>query len=226
MIEREVGLETIPHVTPRDTSIMGLQSMLLGAQAEGVRNILSVTGDPPHVGDYPGSNGVYDVDSIGLTQILSHLNRGEDFNGKAIDAPTSFFVGVAVNPSADDLDEELQRFERKLEAGARFGMTQALFDLSFLERFLEHFGGRSPIPLLVGVFYVRSYQLALRLHNEVPGIVVPDHVQERYRRAGTSAPEVGQELARELIADSRELAAGIYVIPPFKQPEAALDLLD
>ena len=226
MIEREIGLETIPHVTPRDTSIMGLQSMLLGAQAEGVRNILSVTGDPPHVGDYPGSNGVYDVDSIGLTQILAHLNRGEDFNGKTIDAPTSFFVGVAVNPSADDLDEELERFERKLEAGARFAMTQALFDLSFLERFLQHFGGRSPIPLLVGVFYVRSYQLALRLHNEVPGIVVPDHVQERLRRAGTNAPEVGQELARELIADSRELAAGIYVIPPFKQPEAALDLLD
>ena len=221
MIEREVGLETIPHVTPRDTSIMGLQSMLLGAQAEGVRNILSVTGDPPHVGDYPGSNGVYDVDSIGLTQILAHLNRGEDFNGKTIDAPTSFFVGVAVNPSADDVDDELARFERKLEAGARFAMTQALFDLSFL----EHFGGRSPIPLLVGVFYVRSYQLALRLHNEVPGIVVPEHVQERFRRAGTTAPEVGQELARELIADARELAAGVYVIPPFKQPDAALDLL-
>ena len=150
VIERSVGLETIPHVTPRDASIMGLQSQLLGAHAEGVRNVLAVTGDPPHVGDYPGSSGVYDVDAIGLVSLLGHLNRGEDFSGKAIDAPTSFYVGVAVNPSADDLDRELERFHEKVEAGARFAMTQALFDLGYLDRFLERLGGESPIPLLVG----------------------------------------------------------------------------
>src|SRR4051812_12324746 len=116
-IERRCGVETIPHVTPRDTSIMGLESQLLGAHAEGVRNLLAVTGDPPHVGDYPGSRGVYEVDSIGLAHIVSHLNRGEDYNGKAIDAPTSFFLGVAVNPSADDLALELDRFRQKIEAG-------------------------------------------------------------------------------------------------------------
>ncbi len=223
-IERVVGLETIPHLTPRDASIAGLESMLLGAHAEGIRNVLSVTGDPPEAGDYPGARGVYEVDSIGLAHVITHMNAGEDYNGREIDAPTSFFLGVAVNPAADDLDYELERFERKLEAGARFAMTQVLFDLSYLEAFLERLGGSCPIPLLVGIFYVRSYQLALRLHNEVPGIVVPEHVQERLSKAGPAAAETGLAIARELLDASRELAAGVYVIPPFRQPHAALDL--
>ena len=225
-IERECGIETIPHVTPRDTSVMGLQSALLGAHAEGVRNVLSVTGDPPEVGDYPGASGVYEVDSIGLARVIAHLNGGTDANGREIDAPTSFFTGVAVNPAADDLETELARFTQKIEAGAQFAMTQALFDLSYLERMLERLGGASPIPLLVGVFFVRSHQLALRLHNEVPGIVVPEPVQDRLRDAGKDAPAVGRELAKELIAGSRSLAAGVYVIPPFRRPEAALELFD
>jgi methionine synthase / methylenetetrahydrofolate reductase (NADH) len=223
-IERNCAIETIPHVTPRDTSVMGLQSQLLAAHAEGVRNILAVTGDPPQVGDYPGSQGVYEVDSIGLTRVISSLNAGEDFNGKAIDAPTSFYIGVAVNPSADDLETELARFREKVEAGAQFAMTQALFDLAYLDRFEELVGGW-PIPVLLGIFIVRSHQLALRLHNEVPGIVVPEPVQERLRTAGPRAAEEGLVLARELYAAAREKAAGVYVIPPFKQPEAALDLL-
>ncbi len=223
-IERSCAIETIPHVTPRDTSVMGLQSQLLAAHAEGVRNVLAVTGDPPHVGDYPGSRGVYEVDSIGLSQVVSRLNAGEDFNGKAIDAPTSFFLGVAVNPSADDLETELDRFHQKVEAGARFAMTQALFDLAYLDRFEQLLGGW-PIPILVGIFMVRTHQLAVRLHNEVPGIVVPEDVQNRLRDAGPRAAEVGLELARELYAEAREKAGGVYVIPPFKQPEAALELL-
>jgi methionine synthase / methylenetetrahydrofolate reductase (NADH) len=223
-IERRAGIETIPHVTPRDTTVMGLESVLLGAHSEGVRNILAVTGDPPHVGDYPGSRGVYEVDAIGLVQVLRHLNTGEDSAGKAIDAPTSFFAGVAVNPSADDMAVELERFERKLEAGAQFAMTQILFDLAYLDRFLESVGGASPIPLLVGIWPLRSWELAVRLHNEVPGIVVPEAVQERLRNAGSRAIEVGLELARELLAESRDKAAGVYVVAPFKQPAAALDL--
>ena len=224
-IERTTGMETIPHVTPRDASIMGLQSQLLGAHSEGVRNILAVTGDPPHVGDYPGSNGVYEIDSIGLTSLLAHLNQGEDYSGKAIDAPTSFYVGVAVNPSADDLDLELERFRQKLDAGAKFAMTQALFDIAYLDRFLERLGGESPIPILVGIWPVRSYELAFRLHNEVPGITIPDAVQQRLAEAGPDAAAVGLELGRELMEASRSRAAGIYVIPPFKDPAAALDLL-
>ena len=223
-IERVVGLETIPHVTPRDSSIAGLESLLLGAHAEGIRNVLAVTGDPPEAGDYPGARGVYEVDSIGLSQVITRMNAGEDFNGREIDAPTSFFLGVAVNPAADDLDFELERFQKKLEAGAQFAMTQVLFDLSFLDEFLRRLGGSCPIPLLVGIFYVRSYQLALRLHNEVPGIIVPERVQARLKDAGPNAADTGLAIARELFEASRERAAGVYVIPPFRQPHAALDL--
>jgi homocysteine S-methyltransferase len=222
-LQREAGIETIPHVTPRDTTVMGLEGMLLGAHAEGVRNVLSVTGDPPHVGDYPGSRGVYEVDAIGVVHLVSALNRGEDYVGKGLDAPTSFFVGVAVNPSAADLDLELERFRAKVDAGARFAMTQAIFDVELLDRFAERLGGW-PIPVLVGVWPLRSHAMALRLHNEVPGISVPSTVLEALDAAGADAPAVGLELARELVAASRSRAAGIYVIPPFKQPTAALDL--
>jgi methionine synthase I (cobalamin-dependent)/5,10-methylenetetrahydrofolate reductase len=224
-IERYCGIETIPHLTPRDMGVAGLESLLLGAHAEGVRNVLAVTGDPPEEGDYPGARGVYEVDSIGLTRLIAGLNRGEDYHGRSIDAPTSFFTGVAVNPSADDLDEELQRFEQKLAAGAQFAMTQILYDLAYLDSFLAHFGGRAPIPLLVGIWPLRSHQLAVRVHNEVPGIVVPDAVQERLRDAGPDASAVGTELARELLAETREKAAGAYVVAPFKQPLGILDLL-
>lgn len=223
-LQRETGIETIPHVTPRDTTIMGLEGMLLGAHAEGVRNILAVTGDPPTVGDYPGSHGVYELDSIGVVEVLSALNRGEDYTGKALDAPTSFFCGVAVNPTADDLAIELERFRRKVDAGARFAMTQALFELEPLERFADELGGW-PIPVLLGVWPLRSVQLALRLHNEVPGIAVPSAVLDALRDAGPEAPKVGLEFARRLVENARPHVAGIYVIPPFKQPAAALELL-
>jgi methionine synthase I (cobalamin-dependent)/5,10-methylenetetrahydrofolate reductase len=225
-IERTVGLETIPHVTPRDSSVMGLQSQLLGAHAEGIRNVLAVTGDPPHVGDYPGSSGVYEVDAIGLTHLLARLNEGEDYSGKAIDAPTAFFIGVAVNPSAEDVDVEVERFHRKVAAGARFAMTQALFDIAYLDRFLDELGGESPIPLLVGVWPLTSFQLAFRLHNEVPGITIPDAIQKRLADAGADARKLGFELARGLVEETRARAAGIYVIPPFKEPTAALELLE
>ena len=224
-IERNCGLETIPHLTPRDMAIAGLESLLLGAHAEGVRNVLAVTGDPPEEGDYPGTRGVYELEAIGLTRLIAGLNRGEDYHGRSIDAPTSFFTGVAVNPSADDLETELDRFEQKLAAGAQFAMTQVLFDLTFLEAFLAHHGGRSPIPLLVGIWPLRSHQLAVRIHNEVPGIVVPEPVQERLRVAGPDAVDVGLELARELMDEARERAAGVYLVAPFRQPLGILDLL-
>jgi methionine synthase / methylenetetrahydrofolate reductase(NADPH) len=205
--------------------VMGLQSQLLGAHAAGVRNLLAVTGDPPHVGDYPGSSGVYEVDAVGLTGLVTSLNEGEDYSGKAIDAPTSFYVGVAVNPSAEDLETEVERFRAKIEAGARFGMTQALFDIAYLDRFLEKLGGDSPLPLLVGIWPLTSFQLAFRLHNEVPDITIPEEIQRTLADAGADAKAVGFELARKLMEEARERAAGIYIIPPFKDPTAALDLL-
>ncbi len=225
-IERGVGIETIPHLTTRDGTIMGLESQLLGAHACGIRNVLAVTGDPPEVGDYPGSRGVYEIDSIGLTQLMRRLNEGEDYNGRAIDAATSFFIGVAVNPSADDLETELDRFRQKIEAGAHFAMTQILFDLEYLDRFVDRLGGEWPIPVLVGIFPVWSHQLALRLNNEVPGIVVPESVLEALRIAGPGAAEVGMELGRELLEGSRERAEGAYVVAPFRRPLGILDLLD
>ena len=227
-IERAAGIETIPHLTPRDSTIMGLESLLLGAHAEGVRNVLAVTGDPPEVGDYPGSQGVYEVDSIGLTKLVSHLNAGEDYNGKAIDAPTSFFPGVAVNPTADDLELEATRFHAKVDAGARFAMTQILFDLEHLDRFLQELGGSSPIPLLVGLFPVWSYRLAVRLHNEVPGIVVPERLQaalldagagRRRDRARAHAPPV-RTIARE---GRGRLRGGAVQEAPRRPRGAALD---
>jgi methionine synthase I (cobalamin-dependent)/5,10-methylenetetrahydrofolate reductase len=224
-IERTVGLETIPHVTSRDSTIMGLESMLLGVHAEGIRNILAVTGDPPEVGDYPGSSGVYEVDAIGLVELIAKLNRGENYNGRAIDAPTSFFIGCAVNPTADDLDLELERFERKIENGAQFAMTQLVFDLKYLDRLLERMGGEPPIPLLVGIFPISSYRLALRFHNELPGIIVPDDLQEALRDAGPSAADVGMAHARELLAAVRGRAAGVYLGAPFRRPLAILELL-
>jgi methionine synthase / methylenetetrahydrofolate reductase(NADPH) len=224
-IERFAGIETIPHLTPRDSTVVGLESLLLGAHAEGVRNVLCVTGDPPERGDYPSaSGGVYQVDSVGLTAMVARLNRGEDWDGRDIDAPTTFFPGVAVNPTANDLDEELRRFERKVEAGARFAMTQIIFDLTYLDRFVQRLGGTWPIPVLVGIWPLRSHQLAVRVHNEVPGIVVPQAVQQRLRDAGPSAPETGFALARELLAEAREQADGIYVVAPFRRPLDVLDL--
>jgi methionine synthase I (cobalamin-dependent)/5,10-methylenetetrahydrofolate reductase len=224
-IERQAGIETIPHLTTRDWTVMGLESMLLGAHAEGVRNVLAITGDPPEVGDYPGARGVYEVDAIGLTHLMARMNRGEDFNGRPIDAPTSFFIGVAVNATPDDVELEVDRFRQKVEAGARFAMTQIVYDLEHLDRFRERVGGEWPIPVIVGVFPLTSYRLALRLHNEVPGIVVPEPLQEALREAGPDASKLGMEHARELIAASRERAEGVYIVAPFRRPLAVLDLL-
>jgi methionine synthase I (cobalamin-dependent)/5,10-methylenetetrahydrofolate reductase len=224
-IERFAGIETIPHLTPRDMTISGLESQLLGAHAEGVRNILAVTGDPPEQGDYPGTHGVWEVDSVGLVELMTRLNRGEDWYGRTIDAPTSFFPGVAVNPTADDLGLEAERFRRKVEAGARFAMTQVLFDLAALEAFRERIGGTWPIPILVGVWPIRSYELLVRQHNETPGIVVPEHVQKRYRAAGADARRVGGELGLELLAGARELAQGAYVVAPFRAPMNIVEFL-
>jgi homocysteine S-methyltransferase len=224
-IERQAGIETIPHLTTRDWSVMGLESMLLGAHAEGVRNVLAITGDPPEVGDYPGSRGVYEIDAIGLTQLMTNLNRGEDFNGRPIDAPTSFFYGVAVNPTPDDLEVELERFQQKLDAGAKFAMTQIVYDLDSVDAFAARIGGKWPIPLLIGIMPLTSHRLALRLHNEVPGIIVPQYLQDALESAGSNAADVGFAHARELIEAARDKAAGVYVVAPFRRPLRVLELL-
>jgi methionine synthase I (cobalamin-dependent)/5,10-methylenetetrahydrofolate reductase len=220
------GVETVPHLTTRDQNIIGLQAMLLGAwTVGGVRNVLAITGDPPSVGDYPESSGVYEVDSVGLVKILSRLNQGTDWAGKTLGGQTNFTIGVAVNPVADDLDTEIARFHAKVEAGAHFAMTQPLFDPSHWYSFLKKLGGKPAIPVMIGVWPLNSYKQALRLNNEVPGIMIPEPLLKSMEAAGASARERGFEVAREMLAWARTELAGAYLIPPFKRYEEILEIL-
>ena len=220
------GVETVPHLTTRDQNIIGLQAMLLGAwTVGGVRNVLAITGDPPSVGDYPETSGVYEVDSVGLTKILHRLNQGTDWSGKTLGGQTNFTIGVALNPVADDLDGEIARFHAKVEAGAHFAMTQPLFDPAHWCAFLKRLGGKPAIPVLIGVWPLNSYKQALRLNNEVPGIVIPEALLKSMEAAGASARDRGFEVAREMLAWARSEMAGAYLIPPFKRHEEILEVL-
>ena len=220
------GVETIPHLTTRDQNIIGLQAALLGAwTVGGVRNILGITGDPPSVGDYPETSGVYEVDSVGLVKVLHRLNQGTDWSGKTLGGATNFTIGVAVNPVADNLDDEIARFQAKIEAGAHFAMTQPLFDPEHWLDFVKQLGGKCPIPVLIGIWPLNSYKQALRLNNEVPGIVIPKPLLDSLEAAGTAARERGFEVAREMLAWSRTELAGAYLIPPFKRYEEILEIL-
>ena len=220
------GVETIPHLTTRDQNIIGLQAMLLGAWAVGgVRNVLGITGDPPSVGDYPEASGVYEVDSVGLTKILHRLNQGTDWAGKTLGGQTNFTIGVALNPMADDLDNEIDRFHAKVEAGAHFAMTQPLFDPEHWYTFLKKLGGKPAIPVLIGVWPLNSYKQALRLNNEVPGIVIPEPLLKSMETAGASARDCGFQVARDMLKWARTEMAGAYLIPPFKRYEEVLEIL-
>jgi methionine synthase / methylenetetrahydrofolate reductase(NADPH) len=223
------GIETVPHVTTRDANIIGLQAMLLGAWAVGgVRNILAITGDPPSLGDHPETSGVYEVDSIGLVKVLSRLNQGTDWAGKSLGGATNFTIGVAVNPVAEDIDEELRRFEAKVAAGAHFAMTQPIFDPAHWAAFLKKLGGKSPIPVIVGLWPLTSYKQAMRLNNEVPGIVIPEATLREMEKAGDAARARGFVLARRMLDWAQtarsESIAGAYLIAPFKRYEEILEL--
>jgi homocysteine S-methyltransferase len=219
------GVETIPHITTRDANIIGLQAMLLAGWAlGGVRNALAITGDPPSVGDHPETSGVYEVDSIGLVRILNRLNHGTDWAGKNLGGGTNYTIGVAVNPLAEDIQEEIRRFHAKVEAGAHFAMTQPLFDPAHWHAFVNTLGGRCPIPVLVGIWPLTSYKQALRLNNEVPGIVIPEPVLKEMDAAGTAAREKGFALARAMLEWARTELAGAYLIPPFRRYEEILEI--
>ena len=220
------GVETVPHLTTRDYNIIGLQAMLLGAwTVGGVRNVLAITGDPPSVGDYPETSGVYEVDSVGLVKVVHRLNQGTDWSGKTLGGATNFAIGVAVNPVADGLDGEIARFHAKIEAGAHFAMTQPLFDPEHWYAFLKKLGGKPPIPILIGIWPLNSYKQALRLNNEVPGIVIPQPLLKSLDAAGAAARDRGFECARQMLAWSRTEMAGAYLIPPFKRYEEVLEIL-
>ena len=225
-IQRRTGLETVPHITPRDASLMGLQSQLLGAWLGGVRNVFAVTGDPSQLGDYAGVHDVYHVDIFELVRALSRMAEGFDCAGNRIGDAPSFYTGVAANPSVDDIQHEADRLKRKIDNGAHYAMTQVFFEWAPWERFLEVFGGTLPIPVMIAVWPVRSLKMALRLHHEVPGIEVPEDLIRDMEAAGPNAAEIGRKRALTLFREAPAYANGVYLIAPFKKPENVLPLID
>ncbi|MCX7920331.1 MAG: bifunctional homocysteine S-methyltransferase/methylenetetrahydrofolate reductase [bacterium] len=224
LIQEQVGIETIVHVTTRDRNLLGLQSDLIGAFALGLHNILAVTGDPPKLGDYPNATAVYDVDSIGLVQIIRLLNQGQDLAGNNIIPATKFLIGVGANPGAPDLEKEIERFEKKVNAGAEFALTQPVYEIKMFENFLKRID-HLKIPILVGILPLRSYKHAEFLHNEVPGMSIPDKIRERIRLAGDNAPNEGIKIAQEALLEAKSMVAGAYLMPPFNKYEIALEVL-
>ncbi len=224
LIQQQVGIEAIIHLTTRDRSLMGLQADLLGAHALGLRNVLALTGDPPSLGNYPNSTAVYDVDSVGLIGILKQMNEGVDIGGNAIGAPAGFTIACAVDPTRDDLVEEARRLKRKIAAGAHFVMAQPIFELETWLRFLDIYGPIE-IPVLLGVLPLKSSRHAEFLHNEVPGITVPDWVRARMASSGNDGQHTGSTLAQELIIKAKDLVQGIYMMPSFGRYEQAAAVL-
>ncbi len=229
-IQHDLDLECLIHFTTRDRNLMAIESELLGAHALGVRNILALTGDPPRVGDYPSGTGVWDVDSIGLVEILARLNRGEDGAGSPIGAPAGFTIACALDPTAADATTEWDRLERKIAAGAHLIMTQPLYDLAQVEAMdieaRRRFGpGGFPLPVLLGVLPLQSTRHAEFLHNEVPGITIPDETRTAMREAGEHGAEVGLELSLSLLAEVDHLVAGTYIMPSFGRYEQAAELV-
>jgi homocysteine S-methyltransferase len=227
LVEQQAGIETLLYYACRDRNLLGIQSDLLGAHAMGVRNLMLVTGDPGRVGDYPDATAVFDVDSIGLTNVVSRLNHGCDVGGQAIGAPTAFHVGVSVNPAASNLDQELRRFEYKVEAGAEFVVTRPVFDLRGFEQFAKRIES-ARLPVVAGVFPFESARNAEFMANEVPGVRVPDALLERMRRADghDGAAREGVAIAREIAAELRGRVQGLQISTQSGDIEAALAVLD
>jgi homocysteine S-methyltransferase len=227
LVEQQAGIETLLHYACRDRNLVGIQSDLLGAHAMGLRNLMLITGDPGRVGDYPDATVVFDVDSIGLTNVVARLNRGCDVGGQSIGAPTGFHIGVSVNPVASNLDEEFRRFEYKVEAGAEFVVTRPVFDVGAFESFLKRIES-ARLPVVAGIFPFESARNAEFMANEVPGVRVPDALIERMRRAGDSeaAAREGVAIAREIGASLRGVVQGIQVSTATGDMEAALGVVD
>jgi homocysteine S-methyltransferase len=227
LIEQQVGIETVIHYCCRDRNLLGMLSDLLGASAVGLRNLLLITGDPPKMGPYPNATAVFDIDAIGLTNLVSNLNHGLDPGGNAIGQPTKFAIGVGVNPAAIDPAQELRRFEWKVEAGAEYAITQPVFDVQQLEKFLstiEHVR----IPIVAGIWPLVSLRNAEFLANEVPGVIVPATIIERMRVASAKSKEHGVAegiaIAREMLDRVRPYVQGVQVSAPFGKVELALDV--
>jgi methionine synthase I (cobalamin-dependent)/5,10-methylenetetrahydrofolate reductase len=226
LVQQHAAVEVLLQYSCRDRNLLGIQSDLLGAHAMGVRNVLGITGDVRNLGDIPDATAVFDVDSIGLTNVINRLNHGLDIGGQPIGDPTSFHAGVMVNPSRD-LDQELRRLEFKVEAGAEFAVTRPVFDVTAFERFLARVEPLG-LPIIVGIWPFESALNAEFMANEVPGVTVPDVLVERMRRATTAEAAVaeGVQIAREIVMAVKGMAAGVQISTPSGRLDAALDVLD
>ncbi|MDI6871508.1 MAG: methylenetetrahydrofolate reductase [Bacillota bacterium] len=221
LLQQDLGVEAIFHLTCRDRNLLGLQAELLGAAALGVKNILALTGDRPERGDHPQATGVFDVDALGLARLARTLNAGQDSNGKPLDAPTDFLIGGTASPNAPDLEVEAARLEAKVEAGIVFAQTQPVFDLEQAAEFRRrtaHLGVR----VIYGVLPLKSYKSAVYLNTHVPGIRIPPFILERMEKG---APDEGVRLAREILAELWGRVPGVHLFP-MGDPALALRLLE
>ena len=227
LIHQQVGIEPIPHYCCRDRNLLGMQSDLLGLYTVGIHNLLLVTGDPPKLGDYPDATAVFDIDAIGLTNLVYALNHGYDLGRNPLNQPTGYFIGVGVNPVAVDLEKEISRFFYKVEAGAEYAITQPIFDIDNLRRFLARVESHR-IPILAGIWPLASYRNAEFMRNEVPGVEIPDSVMARMCEAearGEGRIE-GVRIAQEMVSALRDEIQGIQVSAPFGKIELALQVVE
>jgi homocysteine S-methyltransferase len=230
MVQQQVDIDVIVHYCCRDRNILGMQMDLLGAHALGVRNLMCVTGDPPKMGNYPEATAVFDLDSVSLLRSVKNLNRGLDFGGDPVGDRTSFVLGCGCNPGFTPLDREVEKFRRKLEAGAEFVFSQPLYDPQLLEQFLDRVRPILKIPFFVGILPLASHKNAEFLHNEVPGMQVPKPIRQRMAGAGDQAAQrrEGVAIAAEALRHARRFpeVKGAYIFPPFGRYAAVLDVLD
>jgi homocysteine S-methyltransferase len=227
LIEKQVGIETVLHYTCRDRNLLGMMSDMLGLYAVGIRNLLLITGDPPKMGDFPDATAVFDIDSIGLTNMVNHLNRGIDLGGNSIGKPTGYLIGVGLNPTAVDPELEIRRFEWKVKAGAEYAITQPVFDVDKLLAFLERIK-HIRIPIIAGVWPLISLRNAEFMNNEVPGVSVPIGIIERMRAAKSKedALNEGIAMAREMVLQIKDHVEGVQVSAPMGKVNYALEVLD
>ena len=225
LMQKEVGIEAMTHLTTRDRNMIGLQAELLGAHALGLRNILCITGDPTSIGDYPHATSVFDVDSIGLIRALHAMNLGRDLMGNSIEQKTSFLIACAANPRADDMEREVKRLAKKIEAGADIIFTQPIYEMRTLEQFVKSIE-QWKTPIMLGVLPLRSYRHAEFLHNEIPGMTIPENIREKLRSAREKAATAGVQLTKEFLGEARHLVAGVYLMPPFKKYDIVPQILE
>lgn len=226
-VQEKLGMPAIMHVTTRDRNVLGLVAHLLAAHELGVHNLVVITGDPPKMGDFPDATAVYDLDSIGLLKLIRGMNRGFDPGGKPLGTATRFLLATGAEPAAKDYEREMRRLRQKKEAGAELVMTQPVYDPSVLERFLDD-AAPLGLPVLVGILPLASYRNAEFLHNEVPGMSIPEHIRERMRKAGSGAPAraEGIAIAREMLLAVRSRVQGAYIMPPLGRYELALEVIE